>query len=713
MPNFIKALYMAAILILALLFYPTLGLADSGPVTASAPDAVGSVILDNWNKSGCSYTNTIRFRLSSDHDIGLARTWLNWPEGATQVPFELRQGGVLVLKGKLGRNGCDPYQQSWCEGVSTWNVRLPAGQYIITTGLNRVCANQGSNNNGFLALYEMAQPLPRSAETSTASQQGNNSEQAAGAVTPAGLVGTGQNRLSLGAGLPMQDGRIILHPGEPLRIRFQSEDGLHERSWIGIVAEDATEDPTPAHSASNNMKARTSGTLTSEVPRVIGDYRLWMYDAWNRQRLAELPIRITLDKDSATLSLPGGPQVEAGQSFEVDFTASPYYSYYDWVAVVAADTPQNAADAEIPLASGTVRLEGRRNGRLTLTAPSVPGRYLLRMQDQEFNTALTEVALLVVPPSASAPPPPDAPASGPVPPQSGSGQSTNAGTTMAPGPAAEDGSREVVSDLSAVRFQPLPNATGSPNTEVKIGHLESINISFGVNIEFETARRSYVLSEDERSSHYDPGKDVHTVDTTAGFQYLDFGTEANDDAMTALSGETGIDCVTEAVRPRLDGNVFSYQLNFQETYKNYATTFECVLDLVGVISPDGKSVSLSLKYTGLQLSWANDFQRPDRWDWIKNMAVAYKITNLPLTETSQAGDSACLVFSADARAILAHGRVEISDVFDQERTYYPHRDRDIQPIDTPEDLTVTVPKNIWWNPDAPDNGIRVELCGTP
>lgn len=117
------------------------------------------VILDNWNKGGCHFTDRVRFRFSSTHNVGLARTWIKWPRGVASVPFDLRSGNTLVLSGEFTRSGCDSYQQTWCEGVNNWNARLPPGHYVLLIGMKRVCANSGSKNNGYLSLYEADQPI--------------------------------------------------------------------------------------------------------------------------------------------------------------------------------------------------------------------------------------------------------------------------------------------------------------------------------------------------------------------------------------------------------------------------------------------------------------------------------------------------------------------------------------------------------------------------
>lgn len=130
---------------------------------AGATPEIGPVILDNWNKAGCGLTDTIRFSFSAAHDVGLIRTWINWQEGVETVSYTLYGQGGPLRSGTLRRNDCDPYQRSWCQGIDTWNERLPAGRYEIVTDPGRVCENDKSHGNGFIALYEAVAPVARPA----------------------------------------------------------------------------------------------------------------------------------------------------------------------------------------------------------------------------------------------------------------------------------------------------------------------------------------------------------------------------------------------------------------------------------------------------------------------------------------------------------------------------------------------------------------------
>ena len=125
------------------------------PITAYAAEP-GAVLFDNWNKGGCGYTDTIRFNLKSETNITRLRTWINWPKGQQSIEFILSRNDKGLYKGRFRRKGCDPYQQTWCEGVADWNRRFEPGRYKIKTTIRRVCHNRQSNNNGYLALYGTA-----------------------------------------------------------------------------------------------------------------------------------------------------------------------------------------------------------------------------------------------------------------------------------------------------------------------------------------------------------------------------------------------------------------------------------------------------------------------------------------------------------------------------------------------------------------------------
>ncbi|NOX72877.1 MAG: hypothetical protein GXP03_04415, partial [Alphaproteobacteria bacterium] len=201
-------------------------------------------------------------------------------------------------------------------------------------------------------------------------------------------------------------GDTVLHPGDKIDVMFTALSDLSVRSWVGFVQNNAAQSPEPDHYAQEIVNGRIDGVMTLTVPGFLGEYRLWMYDRQNGILLVDVPLRIEIDKDSAALDLPGGPVVQAGEVFDVDFRASPNYGAYSWIAIVGIDTPRDTPQGSIDTLIGRVYLDNRSDGRLTFSAPTQPGKYLLRMQEQGFKKTLTELVLSAVAPEASQAPDP-------------------------------------------------------------------------------------------------------------------------------------------------------------------------------------------------------------------------------------------------------------------------------------------------------------------
>ncbi len=126
---------------------------SGGDVQAGTqPIQPGTTLVDNWNKSRCGTTDTIRFSLKAETNVGLFRTWIKWPKGLTEVEYSLNQKGKTILQSKVQKQQCDPNQQNWCQGWDNWDTTLGAGNYLIKTSARAVCRNSGSKGNGFIAL---------------------------------------------------------------------------------------------------------------------------------------------------------------------------------------------------------------------------------------------------------------------------------------------------------------------------------------------------------------------------------------------------------------------------------------------------------------------------------------------------------------------------------------------------------------------------------
>jgi len=337
---------------------------------------------------------------------GLAGSWdTEWGQAEIRAADAGYRGHYVPLQGASGDEGditLSPYGNTltgyWAEpdsaqrcatermGTYYWG-RLLLDQQVMSDGFSArwgYCANGPLDNNWQFSRKTAAPATGNSTDTASA---------------PAGLTFL--------QAPPTSGGRSILHPGDTINVSFAAPAGQDRYSWVGFVLDDALADPTPEHYVQQSIDNRTTGTMTFEVPAMLGNYRLWMYDGRNRKVLKQVPVRIEVDTASAALDLPGGTRLEPGQEFDVNFRASPNYRAYVWVKIVGPDTPRDIAEADLAAIESLshMRLNGKTNGTLTFSAPQKPGRYLLRMQDPDYAKTLTQVEIQVVAPSA-----PEAPA---------------------------------------------------------------------------------------------------------------------------------------------------------------------------------------------------------------------------------------------------------------------------------------------------------------
>ncbi len=112
-----------------------------------------SKLYDNWNRSGCGFTNTAYFRITGRISISKLEIWRNWRRGEKSVSYILSKNGRKLHRSTFRRQGCDTYQQSWCVGRSRLTGKLTAGNFSIYVPAGRLCQNRGSRRRGFLRVF--------------------------------------------------------------------------------------------------------------------------------------------------------------------------------------------------------------------------------------------------------------------------------------------------------------------------------------------------------------------------------------------------------------------------------------------------------------------------------------------------------------------------------------------------------------------------------
>jgi hypothetical protein len=124
----------------------------SGSSSPSAPTKP-TVVLDNGNTGGCSYTDTAVFTLNHLVSVTQLLIWYNWEANESSVSYSLTDNSGYVLRNNVFVRGeCDPYQKSWCNGADEPGLYLPVGRYMVKLARGRMCQNSGSGGNGMVKV---------------------------------------------------------------------------------------------------------------------------------------------------------------------------------------------------------------------------------------------------------------------------------------------------------------------------------------------------------------------------------------------------------------------------------------------------------------------------------------------------------------------------------------------------------------------------------
>jgi hypothetical protein len=141
-------------------------------LTGTSALAEESVLVDNWNTAGCSYTDSAPLSVTSSVHLKRIDLWFNWNTDETSLSYTLMSGNQKVTSGTLSRGDCDPYQASWCVARGKPDVDLAPGEYTVQVESARVCQNGGSGGKGFIKAY--GEPASGSVQTGTSASSSDS-----------------------------------------------------------------------------------------------------------------------------------------------------------------------------------------------------------------------------------------------------------------------------------------------------------------------------------------------------------------------------------------------------------------------------------------------------------------------------------------------------------------------------------------------------------
>lgn len=176
-------------------------------------------------------------------------------------------------------------------------------------------------------------------------------------------------------------------PNEQIRLRFKALPNFTSSAWIGML------DAAYPHGDANEndrhdltyqyLKSRLSGELVFDAPRQPGTYDFRLND--NGREYYAVPF--TVVEKSFVHTLPGvalsldKTTYAPGETIRLRFQSAPELSGSAWVGVLDAKYPHGDANKNDQHDIAYQYLQNRMSGELTFKAPTTPGNYDFRLND--------------------------------------------------------------------------------------------------------------------------------------------------------------------------------------------------------------------------------------------------------------------------------------------------------------------------------------------
>ncbi|PIV90708.1 hypothetical protein COW46_01010 [Candidatus Gracilibacteria bacterium CG17_big_fil_post_rev_8_21_14_2_50_48_13] len=182
--------------------------------------------------------------------------------------------------------------------------------------------------------------------------------------------------------------------GEDIVVTFATE-ATEKTAWIGVIPS-----ATPHGSEETNDKAdvsyvyldgATSGTKTLKAPMTGGSFDLRLNDSdANGKELASVSFTVTAPVMDANPTTGSGVSItlgktsyKAGEAIEATFTAPATLDPTAWIGLIPAETPHGTEPVNDAADKAYMYLNKKTSGSVTLTAPTEPGTYDLRLNESD------------------------------------------------------------------------------------------------------------------------------------------------------------------------------------------------------------------------------------------------------------------------------------------------------------------------------------------
>jgi hypothetical protein len=198
--------------------------------------------------------------------------------------------------------------------------------------------------------------------------------------------------------------KLEFAPGEAVTLHFTAPPGLPTNAWIGIIPSSTPhgdEWTNDQHDISYQyLNGMTSGTMTFTAPSTPGTYDFRMHDTDDsgvELKSATFTVVSSGGGGTGAASIVLGKTVFApGESITLSFTAPPGLPTSGWIGIIPSSVSHGDESTNDQHDISYQYMDGATSGTMTFTAPTTPGTYDFRMNDNDSSgIELTSVTFMV------------------------------------------------------------------------------------------------------------------------------------------------------------------------------------------------------------------------------------------------------------------------------------------------------------------------------
>jgi hypothetical protein len=206
-------------------------------------------------------------------------------------------------------------------------------------------------------------------------------------------------------------GEIVLlkndyQPGEEIKLAYTIKSDEQKQGWIGIAPSGAAggeKTGTDTHIETKDINNEI-GVLTFNAPVAPGDYDISMTtkgdDNTEPQEVTKVSITV-VDPEAETKDISPSIEIEKdtyapGESIMLSYNAPSTFDKTAWIGLVPSIIERDNERTNYNESIIRKEIAGNTSGKMTFTAPDMPGVYNLRMYNSTTNGREVENVKIIV-----------------------------------------------------------------------------------------------------------------------------------------------------------------------------------------------------------------------------------------------------------------------------------------------------------------------------